>query len=157
MNAIGPAPCGPISLAYFTHMRLPSESVRVALESRTFAYGASPLVRLLLLLPSIFDLSNTAQGCSHMCWTCAILAGVEWGANPEGYLNLNALARRFASRCPPGFRVSCHGGGPEPPPLHHFLRFSPGDTFTVFFEQVPLGSWEAQDPSDLYLALSWPC
>ena len=135
MNVTGPAPCGLISLASFTPMWLPSESVRVALGSRTFVYGASPLVRLSLLLPLIFDLSNTAQGC--FLDLRPILAGVEWGANPERYLNLNALARRFASRCPPGFRVSCHGGRPEPLPLHHFLRLNPGIPLRFSLNRFP--------------------
>ena len=86
-----------------------------------------------------------------------ILAGIEWGANPEGYLSLHSLARRFAPRCPPGFRVTCHGGQPEPPPLQHFLRFNPGDTFTVFFEPVPIGSWAARPlpPSGSSLDDEW--
>ena len=86
-----------------------------------------------------------------------ILAGIEWGANPEGYLSLHSLVRRFAPRCPPGFRVTCHGGQPEPPPLQHFLRFNPGDTFTVFFEPVPIGSWAARPlpPSGRRLDDEW--
>ena len=71
-----------------------------------------------------------------------VLLGIEWGANATGYISLSDLAQRLAVRCPVGYRVSCSGGQPEPPPLQNFLRFSPGEVFVVSFEHIPVDFWE---------------